>query len=58
MADFKTLPFDLNALVHYSLGFDQLWLAIEFLLDQAKSQNKLLDKMDKDVRSWTGLIDK
>jgi len=52
MADFKTLPFDLNALVHYSLGFDQLWLAIEFLLDQAKSQNKLLDKMDKDVRSW------
>jgi len=33
MADLKGVPFDLNALVHYSLGFDQLRLAIEYILD-------------------------
>lgn len=52
------MPFDLNQLVNYSLVFDQLRAAIEYLLDEQTAQGKLLDKMDKDVRSRTGLIDK
>lgn len=59
MADLKAgVPFDLNALVHYSLGFDQLWLAIEYILDQLTKQAKTMDKLEKDVKSRTGLIDK
>ncbi len=52
------LPFDLNELVNYSLVFDQLKAAIEYLLDEQNKTNKELDKMGKDVRSRTGLIDK
>ena len=33
MAEQKVLPFDLNQLVHFSLGFDQLTLAIQYILD-------------------------
>jgi len=51
MADLKAIPFDLNALVHYSLGFDQLRLAIEYILDQLTKQGKSMDKLEKDVKS-------
>jgi len=38
--------------------FDQLKAAIEYLLEQNSDLANKFDKMDKDVRSRTGLIDK
>lgn len=52
------LPFDMNALVNSSMIFDQLKTAIEYLLDQMQKQNHIIDKMDKEIRSRTYLIDK
>jgi len=52
------VPFDMNELCNYSFGFDQLKAAIEYLLDQQGKQNKIIDRIDKDVRSRTYLIDK
>lgn len=55
---FPDLNFDINALVNFQLGFEQLKLAIEYLLNQQKATDKTVDRMGKDVRSRTGLIDK
>jgi len=58
MSEFETkhkdLPFDFNKLV----TFDPLKAAIEYLLDKAGQHDKIIDKMNKDVKSRTGLIDK
>lgn len=52
------VPFDLNKIVHFSLGFDQLQIALEHILDELAKQGKLIDRMDKDVRSRTYIVDK
>lgn len=58
MSEFETkhkdLPFDFNKLV----TFDPMKAAIEYLLDKMGKQDKIIDKMNKDVMSRTGLIDK
>jgi len=40
------------------VAFDPLKMAIEYLLDKIGEHDKLMDKMNKDVKSRTGLIDK
>ncbi len=39
-------------------GVTKFCVAIEYLLDRMKANDKLVDKIDKDVRSRTYLIDK